>query len=311
LRILSSILLTVAVLGVPSVVLAWGRSTSAFTVERVVLSGTHAVPKKQARDSLEKAFVGDNLFTVGHDDVRRVLARQCYVADVELDRDFPDTLRVRVIEHSPALALLAEGRWFVVSDQAHVVCEAPAKSGGDSAASGSNAASSEEGAAKPSAEEATAVSSSGAEDSPPAADEGEDPSGRDETAGGDKPSRGALLAAGPAGREVAELPRLAGESRPKVGARADDAKVEAALAALAGLPKGLRRQVVLVEVSEALRVTVTMGDLVVRLGDAARLGDKVLALRAVAAAYRAQGLRPSHIDVSVPERPLGRPLLEG
>jgi cell division protein FtsQ len=258
LRILSTILLTVAVLGIPGAVVAWGRTSSTFTIEDVVLTGTHMVDKKEARRALEKALTGENLFAVGRDEVLRVLRRQCYVADVAIDRDFPDTLRVRLVEHRPALALLAEGHWFVVSDAGHVVCEAPPKSA-----------------------------------------DGDD-------------AQAADLDEGPDGATESRLPRLKTSAAPKVGTITDDRGVSAALATLAGLPPSLRRQVALVTVSKAMLVTVTMrDDLVVRIGDADRLGDKALALRAVAAAYRKQGVSPSYVDVSLPERPLARPLLEG
>ncbi len=290
LRILSTILLTVAVLGIPGAVVAWGRTTSAFTIEGVVLTGAQMVDKKETRRALEKAFTSENLFAVGRDEVLRVLRRQCYVADVDVDRDFPDTLRVRLVEHRPALALLAEGHWFVVSGAGHVVCEAPPRSEDGEGAQASEAGASSNGAAG----EAAAETAEG-----PA------------SAGDDGVGTGSLDE-GPAGSTESRLPRLQTSTVPKVGTTIDDRRVSAALATLAGLPSRLRRQVALVAVSKALQVTVTMrDDLVVRIGDADRLGDKALALRAVAAAYRKKGISPSHIDVSLPERPLARPLLEG
>jgi cell division septal protein FtsQ len=297
LRILSSILLTLAVLGIPGAVVAWGRTTSSFTIGHVVLSGAHMVPKKEARRALEKAFIGENLFAVGADEVLQALRRQCYVAGVEVDRDFPATLRVRLVEHRPALALLSEGRWFVVSDEGRVVCEAASRS---AAAEGTPAA------------DAAAASDAGG--SPEGAeDEGASGETAERTATADRGAEATgTLAVGPAGPTESRLPRLETGTAPKIGATIDDRRVTAALTALRGLPKGLRRRVALVEVSERLQVAVTMlDDLVVQFGYADRLGDKVLALRAVAAAYRTRGLRPSYIDVSVPERPLGRPLLKG
>lgn len=265
LHIVWTILLTLAVLAVPGTVAAWGRSMPAFTTERVVVTGTHVVGKKDARRTLEEAFLGQNLFAVGAGDVRRALQSQCYVARVEIDRDFPDTLRVRLVEHRPALAVLAGGRWFVVSRSGHVICEAPPKDAKDEESVGDGCGA--------------------------------------ENATGD--------GGGPAGVREAALPRLRVKEAPKPGRPAKDARVRAAVATLDGLPRALRRQVALVEVTAALRVTVTLRDgLVVRIGEAARLEDKVISLRAVRAAYRAEGRSPTYIDVSLPERPLGRPLLK-
>ncbi|MEE4274877.1 MAG: FtsQ-type POTRA domain-containing protein [Thermoleophilia bacterium] len=297
LHIFWSILLTVAVLAVPGAVVAWGRSTSTFTTERVAVTGAHMVAKKEARRALEGAFLGENLFAVTADDVRRVLRRQCYLADVEIDRDFPDTLRVRLIEHRPALAVLAEGRWFLVSSEGHVICVAPAK--GASTSSGPAAAE----AASSAGESAAGEDPSEAESDAAAASGDSSAAGSDAAAG--------TLDEGPAGKVEGALPRLPVAEKLTVGKAVGDARVQTAVAVLADVPRSLRRRMARVEVTRALRVTVTLRDgTVVRLGDAARLGDKVIALRAVTAAYRARGQRPTHVDVSVPERPLGRPLLK-
>ncbi len=296
LHIFWSILLTVAVLAVPGAVVAWGRSTSTFTTERVAVTGAHMVAKKEARRALEGAFLGENLFAVTADDVRRVLRRQCYLADVEIDRDFPDTLRVRLIEHRPALAVLAEGRWFLVSSEGHVICEAPAKG---AAASGPAAAEAASSAGEPAAGDDAA----GVEGDTAAASDASSKAGADAAAG--------TLDEGPAGKVEGALPRLRVAEKPKVGRAVGDARVQTAIAVLADVPRSLRRRMARVEVTRTLRVTVTLRDGTdVRLGDATRLGDKVIALRAVTAAYRARGQRPTHVDVSVPERPLGRPLLK-
>ncbi|HSL95948.1 MAG TPA: FtsQ-type POTRA domain-containing protein [Thermoleophilia bacterium] len=319
LHIFWSILLTVAVLAVPGAVVAWGRSTSTFTTERVAVTGAHMVAKKEARRALEDAFLGENLFTVTADDVRRVLRRQCYLAGVEVDRDFPDTLRVRLVEHRPALAVLAEGRWFLVSDEGHVICEAPAKgatgsgkaageaaSAGDDSAGDGPAAAENDSAGAEGDSAATADGSGAGEDRDAAAD-GEGPRA---APGGAAPGAG-TLDEGPAGKVEGALPRLRVAEAPRVGRAADDARVQAAVTVLAEVPRSLRRRVASAEVTKALRVTATLRDgTVVRFGDAARMSDKVIALRAVTATYRARGLRPTYVDVSVPERPLGRPLLK-
>ncbi|MEE4276544.1 MAG: cell division protein FtsQ/DivIB, partial [Thermoleophilia bacterium] len=262
------------------------------------------------RRALEGAFLGENLFAVTADDVRRVLRRQCYLADVEIDRDFPDTLRVRLIEHRPALAVLAEGRWFLVSSEGHVICEAPAKGAAAASPAAAEAASS-------AGASAAADAAADAEGDAAAASGDSSAAGSDAAAASDASSKASADAAtgtldeGPAGKVEGALPRLRVAEKPKVGRSVGDARVQTAVAVLADVPRSLRRRMARVEVTRTLRVTVTLRDgTVVRLGDATRLGDKVIALRAVTAAYRARGQRPTHVDVSVPERPLGRPLLK-
>lgn len=330
LHIFWSVILTVAVLAVPGAVVAWGRSTSTFTTERVVVTGARMIPKKEARRALQKSLLGENLFAVGAADVREALRRFCYLADVEIDRDFPETLRVRLVEHRPALAVLAEGRWFLVSDTGHVICEAPPK--GAAAGGGAESGDSTSGAAETGPAESGDASAASATPSPAAGDgaqgataaeSGEDAAAAEASgdaapaAGGEGGATdgaakgGGTLEAGPAGGTENKLPRLRVAEKLEPGARADDAKVQAAVKTLAGLSGSLRRQVTLVEVTKSLRVTATLRDgLVVRFGDATRLGDKVIALRAVRGVYRRAGRTPTYIDVSVPERPLGRPLLQ-
>ena len=46
-RLLPTVLLTLAILAVPTVVYAWGRSSSSFDISTVKVSGTHLVPAKK------------------------------------------------------------------------------------------------------------------------------------------------------------------------------------------------------------------------------------------------------------------------
>ena len=138
LRLLPTVLLTAAILGLPTAVYAWGRTSSAFVVEDIVVAGTAIVPERQVERLLRRDYLGRNLFTVTAKDVRGTLAPLPYVAAVRVDRDFPGTLRVAVVEHVPAAYGLAAGRWFVVDRRGHVVCRVgdagPAADGGTGAA---------------------------------------------------------------------------------------------------------------------------------------------------------------------------------
>jgi len=118
-----SILLTAAIILIPVALYAYGRQADAFAVDTVKLSGTRDVPKKDALGVLRREFEGRNLFTVTSADVRTALGRFCYLADVKVDRDYPTTLRVRVIEHRPSLYVLADGRWSLIADTGHVICQ--------------------------------------------------------------------------------------------------------------------------------------------------------------------------------------------
>ena len=106
------------------------------------------------------------------------------------------------------------------------------------------------------------------------------------------------------------LPRMTAKAVPAPGRRIADEHVRAALRVLAGLPSSLAKRVQVVSVGTGGQVSFTLaGGPRVEIGGDERLVAKVLSLRAVLAAYDRAGTAPTFIDVSSPDRPLGRPRL--
>ena len=94
-----------------------------------------------------------------------------------------------------------------------------------------------------------------------------------------------------------------------VGETITDTRVRAALSVLAALPRTLRRNALGARATAtSIRVVVTGGP-TIEFGDTSRLSAKVLALRAVLARYHLHHTACTFVDVSVPDRPLGAPLL--
>lgn len=305
-RVLSTVLFTAAILLLPALLYAWGRQSDAFAVERVSVQGGWRISEQRAARLLRREFVGRNLFTVTTSDVRAALHPLDYLAAVEIDRDFPTTLRVRLVEYRPAAYVYAAGRWFMLADGGHVISEVGKPT--EEAASVSAATS-----ATPS----TVASAEGsAETAPPAGDEATDAQAAEKAAEEEAAAaaaRSAALAAalrnGPAGMKP-PLPRMTADDVPAPGARIADDGVLAGLRVLAGLPAKLRGRVEVVRVLSGGQVTLQLdGGLFVDFGGEDRLVAKGLALRAVLAAYRGDGTSPTYIDVSAPDRPLGRPRL--
>jgi hypothetical protein len=88
-----------------------------------------------------------------------------------------------------------------------------------------------------------------------------------------------------------------------------DNHVRQALVVLAALSGALRRGALGASATDtSIRVTET-GGLTVEFGDTGALTAKVLALEAVLGRYRADRVACTFVDVSVPDRPLGAPLL--
>lgn len=317
-RLLPTVLLTVAILALPTVVYAWGRSSSSFVIQSIEVRGAKQVPERRVERLLRRDFRGRNLFTVSTADVRRALAPLCYVSGASVDRDFPNTLRVTVTEHHPAAYLLARGSWYVLADDGHVICavEPPAK--GVTAGVGTAA-----GSASPSTSPAPATDASTAPgSSPPAIATGvaDEASGLPGDVAAESASESPLtpaaarrlasLLAGPPGA-LPRLPRLATTARVREGALLEDRRVGAALRLIGALPHRLRDRLAVVESDPQGQTTLRFATGLVALwGDADRLTAKVLALRAVLESYRRAGKTCTFIDVSVPDRVLARPVFK-
>lgn len=292
-RLLPTVLLAAAILLLPTAVYAWGRSSGSFEVRHIAVTGTEVIPVRKVMHLLRHDYLGSNLFTVTTEDVTRTLAPLPYVAAVAVDRDFPDTLRVRVSEHEPALYVYAGKRWYVVGSDGHVICEqVPAtqkKDGGESSAAGSGEASATAGADAASLETTTVPGAS---------------------APSDKEARLLdTLAAGPGGADL-ELPRMAATGELEPGKAIADRGVRAGLSLLGSLPASMPAKIAVVE-ADGPRLTLrfTHGPLV-SWGDSSRTYAKTLALRAVLARYDEAGKTCVFMDVSVPDRVLARPVLK-
>jgi cell division septal protein FtsQ len=320
---LPSVLLTAAILLIPALLYAWGRQADAFAIERVSVGGERRIPEKQALRLLRREFEGRNLFTVTTADVHDALDRLCYLASVEVDRDFPTTLRVRLVEHRPLLYVLANERWFLVADSGHVICEVTAEEDAGGEAEAPEASPRPSTAAEPSPSvSATAAAADGgaqaatdASDADSAGDEGagqaEGEAGEDATSAKAEITAAvaATLLGGPAKMDPV-LPRMAASAPPKAGAAIRDADVRQGLRVLAALPASLRARVLVLRVDDEAQVSLDLHDgPLVKLGGVERMPAKVLSLRAVLAAYRRAGVDPTEIDVSAPDRPLARPRL--
>ncbi len=294
-RLLPTVLLTAAILALPTVVYGWGRSSSSFAIDKVVVTGAKLVPERRVQRLLRRDYLGHNLFTVTTKDVRTSLAPLCYISDAHVDRDFPGTLRVSVDEHRPAVYALAGSRWYVIADDGHVVCEEkPPRS------AASAAASAETTSAPVAAAGAEAPVTAGAPDAPAGLP----------TPSGKAARRLAVLQAGPPGATL-RLPRLAVDGRVVAGTMLASKSLRAALPVVAGLPHALRETLAVVQVTREGQLTLRFaaGPVVV-WGLAERTLAKSLALRAVLERYEKASQDCVFVDVSTPDRVLARPVLK-
>lgn len=297
-RLLSTVLLTLAILALPTVVYAWGRSSSSFDVVGVRVAGTHLVREKRVHRLLQKDFAGSNLFTVTAGDVRKSLSPLCFISGVSIDRDFPGTLDVTVSEYAPAAYAMAGDRWYVLDEDGHVICTA--SQAAEQVPGGSAAPAKPSTSASPSAA-ATAVSDVG----PPAAEAGAT-GATTSAAGGSSLER---LLAGPANAAM-PLPRMAVSGRLREGSAVQDKAVIEMIKVITALPRSLRRRLAVVE-NDAGQLTLRFtGGPVATWGDAERSLAKTVALRTVLSHYEAAGKTCTQLDVSIPDRSLAKPVLE-
>ena len=298
-RLLPTVLLTAAILALPTVVYGWGRSSSSFAIHKVEVTGTELVPERRVLRLLRRDYLGHNLFTVTTKDVRASLAPLRYISDARVDRDFPGTLRVSVVEHRPAVYALAGSRWYVIADDGHVICEENRPKGGETdAAAGAG-----------SAETATARSSGAATETTATVSTADAAAGLPAPTG--KAARLlAALQAGPPGATL-RLPRLAADGPVAVGTTLAAAGIRAALPVVAGLPRALYERLAVVEVTPEGQLTLRFaGGPVVVWGGAERTLAKTLALGVVLDRYQTVSKDCAFVDVSIPDRVLARPVLK-
>jgi cell division septal protein FtsQ len=269
------VLLTLAILLLPTVVYALGRSSPSFDITTITVAGAQLVQEKQALKLLRRDHGGSNLFTVTAADVRETLAPLCFVSRVSVDRDFPATLAITLVEYEPAAYALAGDRWYVLDRRGYVICraaQAAQQLGGKDI-------------------DASTPLSAVAEDDASSADDA------------------ARLIAGPE-RAVLQLPRIAVKGRVREGSAVDDPEAVDMLHVVAALPRSLQRRLVTVVTDEGQITLYLDGGPVVVWGDAERTLAKTVALRTVLRAYESAGKQCTRMDVSIPDRTLAKPVLQ-
>ncbi len=309
-RLLPTVLLTLAILLLPTAIYAWGRTSSSFAIEKVVVTGAEHAAKPRLLRVLRRDHLGRNLFTVTSEDASKSLARFSYIATATVDRDFPTTLRVAVREHEPVAYVYAAGKWYTVSDEGHVITRAGKANDGGGAGAGEavaerDAQSSD--AAGPAAQSAppadivTAVETEGADAT---GDAGNPTEGESDGAHASE-----ILKAGPSKADL-KLPRLEAEGSLEPGRCVEDPEALLAVDVIAGLPKALRKRLDYVTVSDDEVMLHYSSGLEVVWGNSERALAKTIAFRTVLKRYEASDTTCTFVDVSAPDRVLARPILE-
>ena len=260
-----------------------------------MVRGQRPAHTRELRATLSEAFLGENLFGIDGGDVGKALSGFPYVAAVAVDRDFPQTLRVRVTEYVPAALLHAGGDWYVVSSDGRVFAAAtpsPSPTPSGKATAGSDVGATPASAATSTTAPAVSTSSGATSAPSTSSSPGE----------AEVPPPGIPAA-------LLRLPVVTTDAAVTLGEDVPDQRVGDALAVLAALPRRLRAQAATAHAStSSTRVTLRNG-LQLEFGSADGLAAKMAALAAILGRYEARNVTPTYVDVSTPQLSLARPLL--
>ena len=288
-RLFATVALAALIVAVPVAVYTWGRESGTFQVRHVVIHGQRSAHTRALRAVLRRRFLGANLFLVSAARVRAALAGFPDVDQVEIDRDFPDTLKVRMTEYVPAALLLSAGRWYVVASGGRVLAQATSTVVG-----GTSPAGSPSGGASPEVSASSGTTFSPAANASPTANVSPVAGGTTTgtPAGTSSPSSSPSPNASPttlpqpgAGvglpRGARHLPVVVSSVPVSVGTTVADPHVRQALAVLAALPAALRRTALGARATDTSIIVYESGGLRIEFGDGSELAAKALALKAV------------------------------
>lgn len=315
LRLVWMVLLTLAILALPTIVFAWGRTAPSFNIDTIAVAGAELTPERRLERLLKDDYLDHNLFTVTTEDVAASLRELPYVARATVDRDFPSTLRVQIEEHRPAAYALADNGWFVVSDEGSVIAAARVGVGESapvrqSEEDGGGAAPAAE-PSPPAGSPAPSVSASPRPSASPTPRSTPTPAVTQPAGPNSAAPAGpsTALKAGPKGAAL-RLPHLAVQGLLRPGDRLQDDDGLFAMAVIASLPSSLLKRLSVITVEGGRATLLCRDNLTVVWGDDQRRAAKSIALRTVLAHYEKKRLKCTFVDVSVPDRSLARPLID-
>ena len=118
-------------LAVPLVYTCWIFITTApyFALSEISISGNGRVP---AGKILEAAGIekGINIFTFNMREAGRRIEEIPWIRRVHIEREFPDTIRIRVVERRP-VAMIEVGGFYYVDEEGYIFAAADSVSGWD------------------------------------------------------------------------------------------------------------------------------------------------------------------------------------
>lgn len=108
--------LLVLFLGIAAGSFFWLSQSGAFAIKEIDLEGNRVTGSEEIMDRAAPLLRGQSLLKPSFSDVESVVASLPYIEGVEVERDFPDRVRILVREHRPFLCLnAAAGKVLLLS----------------------------------------------------------------------------------------------------------------------------------------------------------------------------------------------------
>lgn len=106
------------------------RSNERFAVRTIELVGAKHTPK-EALDRATQRYVGLNLFQIDIDRVQRDLSGVGWVRGIDIEKQVPDTLRIKITERTPVALVRIDERLMYVDEEGAAFAELSPRVGDD------------------------------------------------------------------------------------------------------------------------------------------------------------------------------------
>lgn len=114
-RVALTLVAVAAAVALYRVIDRWVRSAPEFALTEIAIDGEERLSEAELR-AVADVQLGDNVFARSPEDIRVALLGHPWVADVEVARRLPGTLRIELREHEPVALLLVDDPYLVASD---------------------------------------------------------------------------------------------------------------------------------------------------------------------------------------------------
>jgi cell division protein FtsQ len=90
----------------------WVKSSSVFVLRTVAIRGGSESDRVAVRDAVARAAAGDSLLSVSSTQIAGAIESVPTIHFASVDRDFPHTLRIRIVPERPVAIAKGKGRWL-------------------------------------------------------------------------------------------------------------------------------------------------------------------------------------------------------